>query len=601
MQIKARKTGRLGVALIALLAVSAGLSGRSFNEAKASMRAEWLRHHAVQAARAAIVRATPGVAQDWSHRHLIFSRPGSEDAAIQNGRYDSWLSVTNDPRFAMQEKTRSGSVKTLVDRDAEFTGNLGLFEQPINGGGNKFVHSNHSRSQAHRDWAIGVGAGSPSQVVYPGKWNLSADSATCGGDFVLYPTGALGTAGQASIIAYFNLYSGCTGTVPSVAWAFNTGGTITGAPSFSYDGTQVAFIQSNGGVATLVLLKLPTSLPGTGTLGSPTTLSLAFTPALYPACTAPCMTSITLNGSPADTWSNPWVDYASDSLFVGDNAGKLHKFTPVFNGTASSPAKEVTTLWPVTLDASPIASPVFDAGTGKVFVGSGAGFFYAVGGGTPSFPAITSGHIYGTSSRLGPAGQTTQIEDAPIVDAVAGMAYVWVQQDAAGTPNNAVFQFSTSFTSGGGTERALGQNGRTSEPVLSGAFDNIYISSESACTTTCTPTGNLYVTGDTGGGPGAILYRIPITANVMGTLNTGPTIGDAAFFGRSSPITEFFNATVAPTASVTISHQPKWLDHRDARGDRRNGEIHVRHHGTCGEHGDGGTGETGHRWKHGGQ
>ena len=62
-------------------------------------------------------------------------------------------------------------------------------------------------------------------------------------------------------------------------------------------------------------------------------------------CTAPCYYTITLNGSPNDTNSSPFYTYTStvsDTLYVGDDSGKLHKFTPVFNGAPT----EVTTTVP---------------------------------------------------------------------------------------------------------------------------------------------------------------------------------------------------------------------------------------------------------------
>ncbi len=549
------KLVRFGVAIFVVLAVAAGLSGRAYTQYRASLKSAWMSRHALLVAHAAIDRAEPGAPDDWSHRHLVFSNPGSEENAIQNGRYDAWLQITNDPRYIMQQKKRAGGTKALANAEA-----LGAPESNPRWGlpiGLKGGRSAKNSTPIHRDWAIGLGNGSPIQVNSPAKWSFDTTTASCANDFVVYPTASAGAAGQASIIAYFNLYTGCGGTVPTVAWAFNTGGTITGAPTFSVDGKQLAFIQSTGGVATLVLLKLPLTLPGSGTLTTPTTLPTTQTSATYPTCTAPCMLRIALNGSPTDTWSNPWIDYDSDSLFVGDDAGKLHKFAPAFNGTAGSPAAEIISagVWPVTLDPTPIASPVFDSGSGKVMVGSGGGFFYAVGGGTPAFSQLISGHIYGTSTRLGPAAQTTEIEDAPIVDSNAGMAYVFVQQDNATTANNGVFQFPTSFTSGSGTETTIGVFGRTSEPVLSGAFDNIYFNSESACQSSCTPTGSLYAAGRTASS--ATLYQIPVTANVMGAANIGPEIGDSSFQGRTSPITEFFNANgVTATGSVAISGNP---------------------------------------------
>ncbi len=545
MHEKHAKLGRFGVAILAILAVAAALSVQAASQLRSSMKSEWVNRHALAVARAALERAATGAPEDWSHRHLIFSNPGSEDDAIQNRRYDAWLQITNDPRFIIQQKKRRAGSKLLADQDTIVFG----------GGRDPWRPTKHKRgksSRIHRDWGIGLGTGNPSPVSYPAKWSFDTTTASCANDFVVYPTGADGSSGQASIIAYFNLYSGCGVTVPGVDWAYNTGGTVTGAPSFSNDGSQIAFIQSTAGVASLVLLRIPQTPPGAGTLGAPVTLT-ALSASDYATCAAPCMTTLILNGSPSDSLSNPWIDYADDSLFVGDDTGVLHKFFPVFDGTTATPAAEVLTSWPVTLTAS-LGSPVFDPATGRVFVGSSAGFFYAVGAGTPGFPALVSGQIYGTSGILGASAE--EIVDAPLVDSAAGMAYVFVQEDSHG--NNAVFQFPTGFTSGSGVEQAVGVFGGSSEFFLSGAFDNLYFTSEDPCDSSCTPSGNLYVGGNTVGP--ATLYQIPITANVMGTAKTGPalettTLGPLA--ARNSPITEFFNPNGgAATGDVSIVGDP---------------------------------------------
>jgi hypothetical protein len=44
---------------------------------------------------------------DWSHHHLVFSNPGTEQDAIKNGTHERWLKITNDPRYQMQIKKRS--------------------------------------------------------------------------------------------------------------------------------------------------------------------------------------------------------------------------------------------------------------------------------------------------------------------------------------------------------------------------------------------------------------------------------------------------------------------------------------------------------------
>ena len=75
--------------------------------------------------------------------------------------------------------------------------------------------------------APGVGAGN-----YPAKFSFNATSSSpinCASaanpDYVVYNTGATGSATQASVVAYDNIYATtCSGQVPSVYWAFNTSG-----------------------------------------------------------------------------------------------------------------------------------------------------------------------------------------------------------------------------------------------------------------------------------------------------------------------------------------------------------------------------------------
>ena len=147
-----------------------------------------------------------------------------------------------------------------------------------------------------------------------------------------------------------------------------------------------------------------------------------------------------LSGSPSDFWSAPYYDYGSDTLYVGDYVGKLHKFSPVFNGALT----EVTTSsWPVQLahggtnDTNPTTGPVYDSTSGRVFVGtlsitagqgtgtggSGGtgGYLYSVGSGNEG---ATSGTIYGASS---PNRHEWGLRDSALVDSTAedGVRLCW--------------------------------------------------------------------------------------------------------------------------------------------------------------------------------
>ena len=342
-----------------------------------------------------------------------------------------------------------------------------------------------------------------------------------------------GGVGQASIVAYRNLYTSCGGTVPTTAWSYFTGGTIQTSPALSLDGTQVAFVQSSsGGVANLVLLKWANA---SSTAGSPVTLTTS-TAAAYRACVAPCMLTLPFSGGHNDSNSSVYYDYTGDVIYVGDDNGELHKFTSIFNG--GTPAEFTTAPWPVALTNSAgmqTTSPVFAINNG-VYIGSAR----------TSNSGTTGGYLYLVNPTTGALTVSAEIADrpgfvdAPIVDPSAGEVYVFAGNDTGnctfGTDCTGVFQFGTAFASAAAGNEAIVGNGTvfgTVRPMFTGDFDNTYFNS------TDPPTGNLYACGNTGGSP--TLYRIHIAANVMATPVAGPTLTSGAT--TCSPITEAFNGT----------------------------------------------------------
>ena len=322
------------------------------------------------------------------------------------------------------------------------------------------------------------------------------------------------------------------GTVPMVYWAYNTGGTVTTSPVFSGDGTQIAFVQTDGaGHGNLVLVRWAPS--ASETIGNPMTLTrLANTS--YPGCTAPCMTSTVLTDSSmtphGDTNSSVFYDYGDDIAFVGDNGGWLHKISPVFNGV---PAEVRSAGWPVQVNPgapTALTSPVYDGTSGRAFVADVGGFLYRVGSGT-AFVAVSSGPL-DVSSAEGGAG----IVQGPIVDSTAELVYVFASADGSahcvgGADCAAVYQLPVNFPSGDiGQKTVVGAStifGKAiPSPLYIGAFDSAYENSVNA-------TGNLYVCGNTGGPP--IFYQVPITA---------------AAFSASNPLTFLSNSTT-PCSPVT--------------------------------------------------
>lgn len=336
-----------------------------------------------------------------------------------------------------------------------------------------------------------------------------------------------GSAGQASIVAFDNLDSGCGGTVPSTYWAYNTGGKAVTSPSLSGDGSQIAFVQTDNatGKANLVLLKWAAS--GSDATNNPTTL-VAVTNANYRACSPPCTTTIPFSGSgtPTDTHSPPFYDFApgSDTLYVGDDQGHVHQFTGVFRGTPA----ESGAPWPVTLTAgNRTTGPVFDFSTGRVFLGDSAGFLYAVN--------VSTGAV----AKSAELDNANGILEPPLLDSTNGQLYVFSADDAT-SGTTAITRFPTSFANGSAASQTVNVGLGGTSRVHLGTFDNAYYSGSA---------GNLYACGNAGGNP--TLYQVAVTSTgILGAVNTGPSLATATT--SCSPVTEVFNPNASGAATDWI-------------------------------------------------
>ncbi|MDD2920256.1 PQQ-binding-like beta-propeller repeat protein [Rhodoferax sp.] len=360
---------------------------------------------------------------------------------------------------------------------------------------------------------------------------FSWDGAMTGGADALTP-------GQPTIVAFNNLYKTTCGPAlnfqPNTMWSYNTGaGAFTEtSPVLSLDGTQVAFVQRTGTVASLVLLKWSSAAPGT--LGAPTAPT-PVTAADYRTCTAPCMALIPFSGSPNNTNSSPYVDYSNDVLYVGTNNGTLHKFTGVFTGT---PGEITAGGWPATVRAASIlSSPVYDSVSNLVFVGT----------------ASTDGRLYAVNASTGAVVRSVQlsrntntngIKDAPIVDSSAQHVYAFGGRDTS-TGDSTVYRFSTTFTNISVPEKAVVGSGGDTSVLYSGAFNDAYYT---------TGNGFMYVCGSaTRTARRPTLWRISVNSgNPMGVPATGPTLVNSN--ADCSPVTEIMNgANDYIYASVTAA------------------------------------------------
>jgi hypothetical protein len=330
-----------------------------------------------------------GVPQDWSQGHIVFSR----DALARHPEL-----IYRERRILYQAMQRWRAPNSTVPYGADS------------------VPASVSDS-SQRDWNLPLGA----KVVghmYPAKFSFDpAAKPDCLNDFVVFGTVGIGTpgasGGHANLVALNNLYVNsagngfCTGlTAPTVLFAYNittvTGGRISTSPVLSEDGTKIAFVESVPGGSPQAIFHVLTWTPNQGAINS----------AAVPGPGK--MTSLNFSPTSNCTSSSPWIDYATDIVYVGSDRGDVYKITPVFKGTPVS----VGGNWPVTVHAKfHITPPVLDAGRSVLMVGSSDGVLYKID--------TKTGVLALSSLRVGKNGGTSSgIVAPPIVDGAAGTTFV---------------------------------------------------------------------------------------------------------------------------------------------------------------------------------
>jgi len=485
---------------------------------------------------------TPGpripVVQDWSHRHLIFGGGGSLEALVAAARdpraRNQWL-LRNHGLFQATRDSNRNSDPFALDRESgRFDDPFGIIEQGKKGKGPR------RKEALDIDWAFSLGTtGGMAAGTFPAKYSFDVtQTPSCTNDFVVFPINATPSATQASIVALQNLYvntggtGACSGTAPTVRWAYyvNGGGPVRTSPVLSLDGTKVAFIESMASAVFSVLT--PVNGEGTGvaspqdaTATTPSRITrLAYTPnSTY--CSGPGTTGTT------NTRSSPFVDYTTDTAYVGADNGYLYKIHPVF-GTGT-PA--VTACVQVRSGfTSALTSPVYDARAQRVFVADGTISSYVF--------AVAADLLTVTNHTLG-SGTVT---DGPIVDGVNNLVYLFggvngqqgyaVQIGYVGTP----------FSSWNTSRIQIPLNGSSSSSgtIRSGGFDDLYFNSGPN-------SGHLYACGYQGTvSPGYNDVGLFGFKFVSGTLTSdfGPNTNLAgtatALPASCSPITSFKNGSV---------------------------------------------------------
>jgi len=369
-----------------------------------------------------------------------------------------------------------------------------------------------------RDWSIDLGAGGTAANMFPAKFTFDVTAApSCANDYAVYPIDTAGSATQANIVAFNNLYSGTAGGTgicnrtpittddgvdATVFWSYNVnaiGGAVTTSPTLSWDytgvagsvlGTKVAFVESAvGEPAHFHVLAFKagdgqdtTDPDGLQNTMKPVTITGAGFVTTDPVAGSGTATDLAfgVDSGASDTISSPFVDYTHDYAYVGDDEGNLYRikdvFCPTFNtdaGCTAGLAPSLDLTWgtagvvSVNSGCGQLSGPVEDFATGNVYVGCSDGYLYGFSSTGAPLPAGGGSVFLGVGAANAPGGG---IVAPPIVDSSNGLVYAVTGNNGT---NAALLQTKTSFAQ----QRRVGLGGAPGEDISLPAFNTAYFSS----------------------------------------------------------------------------------------------------------------------------
>jgi hypothetical protein len=320
-----------------------------------------------------------GFPWDWSHQHVVFTKttdPEVLEKTTQDPRaFHQWLRRTRDFSLPAEDGEPLISLENFLQSNGSPFGLPDAKPDP-DPNSERLRRRRRGRREHEptfkRDWGASLGAtkfsnltSNNSTPVYPAKYSFNVNAPpSCANDYVVFPTGnnsqtsnnPLNPNGQAAIVGFNNLYSTqpatggyCDADGPTVAWAYvnaacpatMSNDAILSSPTLSLDGTKIAWVTAKGNVQILTLA----SGAKRGTALAPVCIG-----AVVSGGDGSSLQSLQLGDAKQNptnvSLSQVYVDYHSDSAYVGDDNGFLHKITPFF--TASGALQEVTTpAWQV--------------------------------------------------------------------------------------------------------------------------------------------------------------------------------------------------------------------------------------------------------------
>ena len=445
-----------------------------------------------------------GVPQDWSQRHIVFSR----DTLARHPDL-----IYREPRVLHQVTQRWQAQNSYV----------------FDGAGP--VPVSEATPRHNRDWSVNLG-GRLLPNVYPAKFSFDPSAPPdCNNDYVVFGLASAGvTGGRANLVAFNNLYVDSTGegtclgvVAPTVLFAYNIttspGGRILTSPILSQDGTEIGYVESFHTYAIFHVL--------TWTAGQGTSSSDAYAPTSVLSVPIPA----------AVTTSSPWIDYSSDTVYLcGDNS-EVYQITGVFRGV---PTLTESSFWPVTVNTENyhLTSPVFDSVLGLLMFGSANGTLYKIDTTKETLSSLAVGKIGSTSPG---------IMAPPIVDITNGTTFVVSADDGTSAVlvevDTALMTVLASAPIGLGSAEPADGGTATALRLFEPAFNNAYYNDPSTGAIDVCGTGAddttpwQYVFGFTEPGKQPILQTTPLLSPPPQQLSASPT-------ARCTGWTEFYNPNV---------------------------------------------------------
>jgi hypothetical protein len=222
-----------------------------------------------------------GIAEDWTHHHVVFSNPGTASDALAQGRFEQWYKMVNDPRYVMQQMRRNGMARAMMSAP-DFAARMALLHPPTDFPDRDWKRRKKSEGTLTKDWNVDIGSTAASQtgtvsgtllttanqtvVITNGASNLTLTAtpayATASGTFSAEPTsgGTLTITNGTSSIVLSALTTGatnvCTASGNPRTGSFTRNGTV------NTDATRLVTLITSGNCGSYV--GVTATAPGAG-------------------------------------------------------------------------------------------------------------------------------------------------------------------------------------------------------------------------------------------------------------------------------------------------------------------------------------------------